>query len=98
MILVDTSVWIDHLRSGEAVLADLLDRGLVRAHPFVIGELALGSLGQRDPLVERLEPPGQRGHVAEQIMFGPLDKVRSWSSCACPREYAAGKTSRAGNE
>ena len=48
MILVDTSVWIDHLRAGDAALAALLDANRVLAHPFVIGEIALGSLRQRD--------------------------------------------------
>jgi hypothetical protein len=47
LILVDTSVWVGHLRDGDAVLADLLERGLVLVHPFVIGELALGSLRRR---------------------------------------------------
>ena len=47
MILVDTSVWVGHLRDSDAVLADLLERGLVLVHPFVIGELALGSLRRR---------------------------------------------------
>lgn len=47
MILVDTSVWIDHLRAGSAPLARLLDHGDVTGHPWVIGELALGHLEQR---------------------------------------------------
>jgi predicted nucleic acid-binding protein len=47
VIVVDTSVWIDHLKSGDSVLADLLGAGRVLAHPFVTGELALGSLRQR---------------------------------------------------
>jgi len=44
MILVDTSVWVDHLRSGDAHLAGLLDQGQVLGHPWVLGELALGRL------------------------------------------------------
>ncbi len=48
MILVDTSVWIDHLRAGEPALANLLDRGQVMIHPFILGELSLGNLAQRD--------------------------------------------------
>ncbi len=48
MILVDTSIWIDHLRAGDATLQGLLEHGRVLAHPFVIGELALGRLRQRD--------------------------------------------------
>lgn len=47
MILVDTSVWIDHLRSGSARLAGLLERSAVLSHPSVTGEIALGRLKQR---------------------------------------------------
>ena len=55
MILVDTSIWVDHLRRGDATLADILNRGLVLTHPFVIGELALGRLRQRDTVLRTLE-------------------------------------------
>ncbi len=54
MILADTSVWIDHLRSGDKALAGLLDAGMVLAHPFVIGELALGNLRQREIVLNAL--------------------------------------------
>ena len=47
MILVDTSVWIDHLRTGDQRLAHLLESTQVLIHPFVIGELACGNLGNR---------------------------------------------------
>ena len=47
MYLIDTSVWIDHLRAADPVLNDVLQAGLVCSHPFVIGELALGSLKDR---------------------------------------------------
>lgn len=47
MILVDTSVWIDHLRHGDPELAARLEAGETLSHPFVIGELALGNLRQR---------------------------------------------------
>jgi predicted nucleic acid-binding protein len=47
VILVDTSVWVDHLRANDETLAGLLNRGRVLAHPFVISELALGNLRQR---------------------------------------------------
>jgi predicted nucleic acid-binding protein len=47
MILVDTSVWVDHLRIGDELLQDLLDKDQVLAHPFVIGELGLGSIPRR---------------------------------------------------
>lgn len=54
MILVDTSVWVDHLRKRDARLVQLLDEGLVVCHPFVIGELALGSLKNRAELLALL--------------------------------------------
>jgi predicted nucleic acid-binding protein len=54
VIVVDTSVWIDHLKSVDTVLADLLGTGRVLAHSFVTGELALGSLRQRRMVLESL--------------------------------------------
>ena len=55
MILVDTSVWVDHLRAGDRTLAGLLDSGSVLSHAFVIGELALGDLRQRDLVLATLQ-------------------------------------------
>ena len=54
MILVDTSVWVDHLRTGDKALAALLDAAMILAHPFVIGELALGNLRQREIVLNAL--------------------------------------------
>ena len=54
MILVDTSVWIDHLRSGDAALETLLEERGVLGHPFVIGEIALGRLRDRDQVLHAL--------------------------------------------
>ncbi len=47
MILVDTSVWIDHFRAEDPMLASLLHDGQVLMHPFVIGELACGNFRDR---------------------------------------------------
>ena len=54
MILVDTSVWIDHLRAGDAKLAELLNGSQVLMHPFVVGELACGNLHNRTELLALL--------------------------------------------
>lgn len=54
MILVDTSVWVDHFRFGDVDLAELLDRGDVACHPFVVGELACGSLKNRGEILQLL--------------------------------------------
>lgn len=51
MILVDTSVWIDHLRIGNEVLTDLLLHTRVVMHPFVLGELACGNLRNRNEVL-----------------------------------------------
>jgi predicted nucleic acid-binding protein len=55
MILVDTSIWIDHLRQCDERLSGLLNQGQVLAHPFVIGELALGNLQNRDAILGALQ-------------------------------------------
>lgn len=55
MILVDTSVWIDHLAHGDARLQTLLEDGEVLTHPYVIGEIALGSLPRRQETLSALQ-------------------------------------------
>ncbi|MGJ7505816.1 type II toxin-antitoxin system VapC family toxin [Variovorax sp. GT1P44] len=55
MILVDTSVWIDHFARGDSALQSLLEEGEVLMHPFVVAEIALGSLPQRDETVGALQ-------------------------------------------
>lgn len=54
MILVDTSVWIDHLRATDDDLTRLLNGGQVLVHPFVVGELALGNLANRETVLSAL--------------------------------------------
>lgn len=55
MILVDTSVWIDHFRRGSDRLGALLEAEEVLGHPFVTGELACGSLRSRREILSLLE-------------------------------------------
>ena len=54
MILVDTSVWVDHLRSPERALVELLNNDQVATHPFVRLELALGSIANREQVLSEL--------------------------------------------
>jgi hypothetical protein len=54
VILVDTCVWIDHFRSAKKRLSEALAEGLVLAHPFVIEEIACGSLSRRDDVLALL--------------------------------------------
>lgn len=55
MILVDTSVWVQHLRRGNSRLRSLLHDGEVLCHPFVIGELACGNLRNREQILNLLD-------------------------------------------
>lgn len=55
MILVDTSVWVTHLRKGSPCLKKLLEDVEVASHPMVIGELACGSLRNRSEILSMLE-------------------------------------------
>ena len=71
MILVDTSVWVDHLRHGDAPLADLLERGAVLAHPFVIGEIACGSLTDRGAILALLQ------HLPMAVVAEPEEVLSS---------------------
>ena len=54
MILVDTSVWIDHIRSAEPKLFDLLQRDVVMTHPAVIGEIALGRSKREEEIISSM--------------------------------------------
>ncbi len=71
MILVDTSVWVDHLRAGEPRLARELDAGAVCIHPFVLGELACANLRNRREVLSLLGklPPVPAATHAEALGF-----------------------------
>ncbi|HEY2444882.1 MAG TPA: PIN domain-containing protein [Rhizomicrobium sp.] len=71
MILVDTSVWVDHLRTGNALLAALLNAGSVLTHPFVIGELALGHIRRRQTVLVALSdlPQANIATASEVLQF-----------------------------
>ena len=70
MILVDTSVWIDHLRNNEPVLAELLLQNQVLCHSFIRGELALGNLQQRNKILTALDNLPQAPLVfTEEVNF-----------------------------
>jgi len=69
MILVDTSVWVEHLRRGRGELSQLLAAEQVMGHPFVIGELACGNLRNRDEVLSLLGelPPAPLADHAEVL-------------------------------
>jgi predicted nucleic acid-binding protein len=73
VILVDTSVWIDHLRGGDAVLVQLLEQRRVLTHPFVVGEVALGNLRERDEVLGALSNLPQIHVAAESEVLHLID-------------------------
>ena len=76
MILVDTSVWVDHLRRGDARLADLLKRANVIMHPFVVGEIACGSLHDRLSILELLQDLPAVAVAEGDEVLGFIDRHR----------------------
>ncbi|HWZ69521.1 MAG TPA: type II toxin-antitoxin system VapC family toxin [Stellaceae bacterium] len=74
MILVDTSVWVQHLRSGDERLAALLNGGEVLGHPFVIGELALGNLRQREAMLSDLRDLPRAVVASDEEVLGLIDR------------------------
>lgn len=70
MILVDSSVWIDHLRAGEPALVELLNNNNVLAHPFVVGELACGNLKNRKMVLSLLQDlPTIQVATDDEVLF-----------------------------
>ena len=74
MILVDTSVWVEHLHTGNEELAALLNGGEVLGHPFVIGELALGNLRPRDPFLSDLRDLPQAIVAEDEEVLRLIDR------------------------
>ncbi len=71
MVLVDTSVWVAHLRYGTVGIEALLNKGRVACHPFVIGELACGRLKNREEILSLLHalPMALRAEHDEVMRF-----------------------------
>jgi predicted nucleic acid-binding protein len=80
VILVDTSVWIDHLREGDPALAGLLETGRVLAHPFVTGEIALGSLRERNTVLDALRNLPQTAVASDDEVMMFMERERLFSS------------------
>lgn len=71
MVLVDTSVWVAHLREGNIGLESLLNDGLAACHPFIIGELACGNLKNRAEILSLLQtlPMAVQAEHEDVIIF-----------------------------
>lgn len=78
MTLVDTSVWVNHFRSGHKELVQLLEDGLAGTHPFVIGELAAGCLKDRSETVYSFQALPQLPIASEVEVHHLLENRRLW--------------------
>ena len=77
-VLVDTNIWIDHLRKTEPVLVDLLERDQVCVHQSVITELALGNLKNRSFFLKMLERLMIVRNVDDQGVRHLVEERRLW--------------------
>ncbi|WP_332693858.1 type II toxin-antitoxin system VapC family toxin [Bosea sp. (in: a-proteobacteria)] len=76
MIIPDTSIWIDHLRRSEERLIELLSGEQVLMHPFVTGEIALGSIARRSAVIEVLESLPQAPVAAHGEAMALIERER----------------------
>jgi hypothetical protein len=75
-MLVDTSVWVDHLRRGNATLVSLLEHAQVWTHSFVVGELACGNLAQRARFLDLIVALPHAPIAAHDEALGLLESRR----------------------
>lgn len=73
MILVDTSVWVEHLRSGNSMLVKHLRSGNVHCHPLIITELALGTLKSRSQVLSLLDDLPKAPSVKNEEIRGLIE-------------------------
>lgn len=76
MILVDTSVWIEHLRTGSERLRALLYDEQVLCHPFIVGELACGTLSNRREVLSMLRALPEARLVENEEVLSFLERRR----------------------
>ena len=74
MILVDSSVWIDHLREGDTRLVGLLEDGFVLGHAFVLGELACGRMRRRSEILALLADLPQATLASNGEVLGLIER------------------------
>ena len=76
MILVDTSIWIDHFRSGNARLHELLHEGEVATHPMILGELACGNLLKRAETLRLLNRLPKIPQAPDHLVLQSIESQR----------------------
>ncbi|MEQ1949637.1 MAG: PIN domain-containing protein [Bryobacteraceae bacterium] len=76
--LVDTSVWVDHFRHGNAKLRELLQNGEAATHPMILGELACGNLARREETLHLLRRLPQVSPVPDSAVLELIELRRLW--------------------
>jgi predicted nucleic acid-binding protein len=76
MVLVDTSIWIEHFRSGNARLRELLQEGEVTTHPMILGELACGNLAKRAEILRLLSRLPQIPQAPDHLVRQSIESRR----------------------
>ncbi|MBN1552569.1 VapC toxin family PIN domain ribonuclease [bacterium] len=76
MIIADTSVWIAHFRKSDKRLSSLLEESEISCHPFIIGELACGGLGNRKEILSLLQALPTYSPISTTEFFHFLDSYR----------------------
>lgn len=79
MVLVDTSVWIEHFRKGKPQLVDLLDQAAVLMHPFVLGELACGNLNNRAIILNQLRALPEAVSATHHETLSLIERRKLWA-------------------
>jgi len=74
VVLVDTSVWVDHFRRRDEVLAALLEAGEVTCHPFIVGELACGNIQNRPEILSLLSALPSLGKAEDDEVLLFIDR------------------------
>ena len=80
IVLVDSSVWIDHFRRQETVLSRLLEENAVLIHSFVIGELACGNFRNRSVVLRSLEALPRSAHATHDESLRLVDERKLWGA------------------
>jgi len=80
MIVVDSSIWIDHIHDGVPRLGELLLREQALMHPHVLGEIALGSIRNRDEIIGRLLQLPVPNVAKEGHLLHLIDAEEMWAT------------------
>lgn len=80
MILIDSTIWIEHLRAELPILVSLLNQERVLSHPLIVGEIAMGSIKQRQRKLERLAALPQGPVARHESVLALVERAKLFST------------------